>query len=180
MLCENRGSKISHVRTGSWVARLATSDLSKTAIKTHWFTIILVALGVTIPPPKSLDALSYSGSSSVSGKSPYQASSPLPSAGLCADPRSRLRLAFVLPYAVLSIAILGIRGTRAGPTRTRPKGRPGFNSSPCRPASPLPPCPLLDLCFFVYDHPRTTVWSQSTNRLPRSASSIPRSFHHRP
>ena len=35
LLCENRGSKISHVRTGSWVARLATSDLSKTAIKTH-------------------------------------------------------------------------------------------------------------------------------------------------
>ena len=58
-------------------------------------------------------------------------SSPLPSAGLCADPRSRVGLAFVLSYAVHSIAILRIRGTRAGPTRTRPKGRPGFNSSPC-------------------------------------------------
>ena len=39
LLCENRGSKISHVRTGSWVARLATSDLSKTAIKTHLIRI---------------------------------------------------------------------------------------------------------------------------------------------
>ena len=38
LLCENRGSKISHVRTGSWVARLATSDLSKTAIKTRTCT----------------------------------------------------------------------------------------------------------------------------------------------
>ena len=46
LLCEYRGSKISHVRTGSWVARLATSDLSKTAIKTHLICALRHGKGV--------------------------------------------------------------------------------------------------------------------------------------
>ena len=96
------------------------------------FTIILVAPGVTILPPEITRRAVLFGVKFCLREKPL--SSPLPSAGLCADPRSRVRLAFVLPYAVLSIAILGIRGTRAGPTRTRPTGQPGFNSSPYRPA----------------------------------------------
>ena len=101
------------------------------------FTIILVAPGVTILPPEITRRAVLFGVKFCLREKPL--SSPLPSAGLCADPRSRVRLAFVLPYAVLSIAILGIRGTRAGPTRTRPTGQPGFNSSPYRPAYPLSP-----------------------------------------
>ena len=99
--------------------------------------VILVALGVTILPPEITRRAVLFGVKFCLREKPL--SSPLPSAGLCADPRSRVRLAFVLPYAVLSIAILGIRGTRAGPTRTRPTGQPGFNSSPYRPAYPLSP-----------------------------------------
>ena len=101
------------------------------------FTIILVAPGVTILPPEITRRAVLFGVKFCLREKPL--SSPLPSAGLCADPWSRVGLAFVLPYAVLSIAILGIRGTRAGPTRTRPTGRPGFNSSPYRPAYPLSP-----------------------------------------
>ena len=76
------------------------------------FTIILVAPGVTILPPEITRRAVLFGVKFCLREKPL--SSPLPSAGLCADPRSRVRLAFVLPYAVLSLAILGIRGNPCG------------------------------------------------------------------
>ena len=55
--------------------------------------VILVALGVTILPPEITRRAVLFGVKFCLREKPL--SSPLPSAGLCADPRSRVRLAFV-------------------------------------------------------------------------------------
>ena len=90
------------IRNLEFLTRVTSYKLYLLNERVHFlfgFTIILVAPGVTILPPEITRRAVLFGVKFCLGEKPL--SSPLPSAGLCADPRSRVRLAFVLPYAVV-------------------------------------------------------------------------------